>query len=266
MPTPEELYDQQMLSGDNLPTNIYMQKPPPTPQKQTPKPKLKNYQVLLKQSSKLNKKIIEFFKRNLLSLNKSGYTFEWISVDEEEIDFYAEQDIDKFPSIIIDDNVIAGVSNITTTLQNFINPNPNNKGNNNNNNNNNNPNKQVAKKTNTESDLKDYFMNEIDPKGKNADNDDDEHETMQINMHKRAADMLSKRSSMGLENPNNGTAANPEVHEQRTNDKSNIDHTDRNEVTHNANLNTTNLIKKNAVTEDDKMEAAFWSNMEESDY
>lgn len=257
MPTPEELYDQQMLSGDNLPTNIYMQKPPPQ-QMQVSKPKFINCQVLLKQSSKLNKKIIEFFKRNLLNLNKSGYMFEWISVDEEEVDFYAEQDIDKFPSIIIDDNVIAGVSNITSTLQNFIKPN--------NHQNNQNNQKQVTKKSNTESDLKDYFMNEIDPKGKNADNDDDENETMQINMHKRAADMLSKRSSMGLENPNAGTSANPEVHDQRSNDKSNIDHTNRNEVTNNPNLNTTNLIKKNPVSEDDKMEAAFWGNMEESEY
>jgi hypothetical protein len=260
MSTPEELYDQQMLSGDNIPTNIYMQKPPQPsqPSRQIQKPKFNNCQVLLKQSSKLNKKIIDFFKRNLVELNRSGYIFEWILVNEEEIDFYAEQDIDKFPSIVIDNDVIAGISNITSTLKNFIKPKHN---------------VQVRQvnnlppKVNTESDLKDFFMNEI----KQDDNDEDEDETQQTNMHKKAADMMSQRHSMGLENPNSGTAANPEVHDQRNANKNNNtndhnDHNTRNEVTSSGDLNTTNFIKKTGVKDDDDMMAAFWENQVESEY
>jgi len=252
MSTPEELYDQQMLSGDNIPTNIYMQKPPPT---QVQKPKFNNCQVLMKQSSKLNKKIIDFFKRNLVELNRSSYIFEWISVNEEEVDFYAEQDIDKFPSIVINNKVTAGISNITSTLKNIIKPN-----------NSQQPDRQTGNsnpKVNTESDLKDYFMNEIQP----GNDDEDEDDTQQANMHKKASELMSKRHSMGLENPSiGGTSSNPEVHDQRNNSRNNnsnnnnIDHTSRNEVTTNENLNTTNLIKKTGVKDDDDMEAAFWEN------
>ena len=256
MSTQEEIYEQQLLSGDNLPNNIYMQKPTQRqPQRQAQKSKFKNYQVLLKQSSKLNKKVIEFFKRNLVDLNRAGYVFEWISVNEDEVDFYAEQDIDKFPSLVTDDDtVIAGVSDITSTLKNFIKPTDNVPQNRRANN--------TAVKSNPESDIKDYMMNEIN----DGNDEDDENETQQTNMHKRAAEMMSKRSSMGLENPNGETASDPETHKQRNANNANNDHSDRNEVTQTDNLNATNLIKKTGVKDDDDMMEAFWGNLEESEY
>lgn len=245
MPIPEEIYDQQMLNGDNLPTNIYMQTP--APQKQS-KISFNNCQVLLKQSSKLNKKIIEFFKLNLTELNKSGYVFEWISVNEEEIEFYTEQDIDKFPSIVIDNNVVSGISSIISILKGFINKKPQNKQ----------VNKQKKPIINNESDIKEFLMNEIN---KN-DDEEDEVETQQTNMHKRATEMMSKRSSMGLENPNGSSEDNSEeynnINKPNNSNQSNND----NVITSDSTLNTVNLIKKTGVKDDDDMLDAFWGNQE----
>jgi len=281
MKSPEELFDQQILSDSAADYNPYTPAKPPQnpysrPQKQPQQVQQMQAQqqiqrrnikcqILLKQLSKLNKKLIEFFKRNLTMLNSKGLEFEWISVDDDELEHYEDQNIDKFPTLVMGPNMISGVTNIKNKLleitssgrlDNIQDPrfDPRNDPRNNTRNAID-SNKQASLKINNEESMRDYFMNELDMPG--DDNGDEENVSNTISQ--RASAMNQARKNMG-QHTTSSSAANPEVHEngeKRYEPKKNTNNIDS--------LNTVDIIKNNKNLQDDDMMDKYWANQEETE-
>jgi len=270
MKSPEELFDQQILSDSSADYNPYTPTKQPQKQPQPAQPvqqmqtshqmQRRNIkcQILLKQLSKLNKKLIEFFKRNLAMLNSKGLEFEWISVDDDELEHYEDQNINKFPTLVMGPNMISGVTNIKNKLleitssgrldsiqdpRNDPRKDPRN---------NLDSNKQASLKINNDESMRDYFMNELDMPG--DDNGDEENVSNTISQ--RASAMNQARKNMG-QHTASSSAANPEVHEngeKRYEHKKNTD-----------SLNTVDIIKNNKNLQDDDMMDKYWANQEETE-
>lgn len=307
--SPEDLYDQQILDEDISYSNNYVNEFtgvngrgfPNKAQKANKAQNNRNTQqkdisnmikcrILLKQNSKLNDKLLNYFHKNLGELNHCGIIFEWIVVYEEEVEFYEEQDIDKFPTMVLNGKNIAGMSGIIKQLNNIIdgpvNANGRKSG------------RNGAQKKNSRSsskadngDIKDYLMSQL------RDDDGDEEESDGgFDVSKRMAAMNRARKTAGLHVGSSGTS-NPEVHDRRRprqkrvtfhNNDSDEDRTiqsnnrrqgGRPQVTnggrnqHNnyddeqvLSTNTMDLIKNmgDDTVEQDMMEK-FWDNMEETD-
>jgi hypothetical protein len=270
--SPEEQYHQDIYNEENDNTNIYIPKTPtvsnaptvtpippsmPAPQEK----KLIVAQVLMKQMSKLNEKIINYFKDNLSELNANSYVFEWIAVHDEEIDYYEEQGIEKFPILIIDDVNITGVSNILKYLDSIIGSDiiaqsppqrpatqPLAK-----------PTAQTKKETDEE--MHEFLLQEL--KSNDADKEEDEQDSFSNNISQRFSEMRNARKAGGMEKSNNEdadifkktmpTLAKPS--------KSGSPSTPTDKIS----LNTVDLIKKTSKSggEDDMMRK-FWENQEET--
>jgi hypothetical protein len=259
---PEDMYDQSLMVDERIQPNGYFVQPKKpviqqrtsqSPQQQY-KPQIKRCRMLMKKNSKLNNKIISFFKTNIHVLNSKGFVFEWIPVYEEEIEFYEDQQITKFPTLVINIGNIVGVSNIISKLQEFIAWNPSqNQNQNQSQNQSRNQNSQIKKETDEE--VHDYFMNEMNKDDRN----DDEDEDGDGDRSKRTAAMLTSRQSMGLPTGSSSTG-NPEVHET-VNKKT--PPSQQRKVVHSTNTADIAKSMSNGSKEDDMM-AAFWDNQEET--
>lgn len=280
--SPEDLYDKQIFDTDTGVSNNSYASPPIqriSGHKPRAKTSLKKCKILLKDESKLNKKLIDFFKRRLLHLNSIGYVFEWIAVYEDELEFYEEQDITKFPMMLCNDEQIPGINNIIKVLsgdgesiQKPVRSVTSRK-------------QSAIAKVNNADDLKDYFMGEMN----NDDQEVDENEGTSTDFSKRMAEMNRSRKNAGL-HTTSSSKSNPEVHEnQNTNQRGvanqraaprhppripnrapsrvsfqdNEDDNDHCETQ--LSTNTVDLIKSHGTGDDadDSMMEAFWSRMED---
>lgn len=127
MPNPEDLFAANLLDESYEQENIYSNKTKNNKENKSNKslngPNLNDFRqckVLLKEKSKLNSKILKYFKKNITDLNNNKLYFEWIAVYEEEEEYYEEQGIDKFPSMIVGNSTITGVTNIIKSLENIL--------------------------------------------------------------------------------------------------------------------------------------------------
>lgn len=285
--SPEDAYHQSLFDDTSVPENLYIPKKqseirqapnqqrhqaakqqhvlPPPPQEE---PECK---ILLKKGSKLNKKLIEFFKTHLEFLNHNGFLFEWIAVYEDEIDFYEEQGIDKFPALIADNNNIYGVKNIMDSISQIISKI------NEVNYQNNQQSKQSQRSTpakkydNMEEgeELNDYMMNML--KSQDKEGDDDDADSAANNLHKRTMAMTKARSDGGLHTVNNdGPADKPEedIFGRKTNaNKARVNRASRPiaqrpEAAGTSVMDILKVTKRNDP--DDDLMTKFYENMEET--
>ncbi len=174
--------------------------------------KMSNVQVLiLNNPSKINKKLFNFFANNIDTFNQNGIIFEWIIVYEDEMEQYEEQEITEFPVIITDNDHIVGVDMIIDYLSGLVSDTelktePNypsrhrskNKGKKKLNNN---------KLSNDDSDIRNYFLKELD----NKEEDDDEDDIFANTVTQRVAMMNKARQKNGQPTIK---MSNPEIHER----------------------------------------------------
>lgn len=197
--SPEDMFHQKLFDEDADAENLYMPKPGKKLQKAQPvQIQFQDCQILLRDESQLNKKVIDFFKNNLRDLNNNKLMFEWIIVYEEEMELYEDQGIEKFPVMIIEDTHITGVNNIIKALKSIL-----------------------VKETNTcapnyinrekGEELKDYFMDELNSQGNDNNNEDDDD--FSSNLSQRMATMNTNRQNNGLHTISNmvDSAAEPET-------------------------------------------------------
>lgn len=264
--SPEDIFNDQFNLDEDIQDNIYMQRAKANAQVNQSQQLQQvqeyiTYKILLKHDSKLNKKLIDFFKENLYELNTAGCKFEWIPVFDDEIEFYEEQDIYKFPVLILNEtNNVIGVTNIIKRLNTvFGEPEPM-------------QHRPAQKATNNQSksnpsfiqndeDLKEYLMNEIQPKGR--DDDDDESDDVNKDISQRMASMFNQRKQMHQETPDMGDKV------QNRNKKSvGFAPSSGNSQTTRANpasTNTMDIIKNNSKTLDDDVMEKYWANQEETE-
>lgn len=263
---PEDMFDQSLMVDETQQTNGYLASRPNQRQqnqnqqqnqsqhqrhqqqirKRAP---LKRCRVLLKQHSKLNKRIIEYFKENIQILNSKGFSFEWIPVYEEEMEFYEEQNITKFPVLIINVGNIVGVSNIISKLHEFCTFDISAR---------NAPEQFINKeiKRDASEDVRDYFMSEMNRDDKAGDDEND----VSNDLSKRASEMLTNRKSMG-QHTISTSSGNPEVHET-----SNKRAPPQQKNNNPASTSTVDIVKSlTDGSKEDEMMAAFWENQETTD-
>lgn len=272
--SPEEQYHQDIYNEENDNTNVYIPKAstslspadstpiPPPLVPASPKKKLTIAQVLMKQTSKLNEKIINYFKDNLSELNANNYVFEWIAVHDEEIDYYEEQGIEKFPNLIIDGINITGVSNILKYLDGIVNTDANTQM----------PlsklqppikpplaNPIAQTKKETAEEMHDFLLQEL--KSHDVDKDEDEQDAFSNNISQRFSEMRNARKAGGMEKSNDDTDVFNKTSTPPTLSKSPKSAAPPNKLS----LSTVDLIKKTSKTggEDDMMRK-FWENQEET--
>ena len=197
--------------------------------------------VLMKQMSKLNEKIVNYFKKNLLDLNASNFVFEWIAVYEEEMEYYEEQGLEKFPVLIVDNINITGVSNIFRYLNDIIESN-----------------RTVRKVKKSESidievdEMHDFLLNEL--KSNDNDKETDEQEVFSNSIQHRVSAMHSARKAGGME-----------IKEDDDIFVKNSPAPKLNNSADQASLKTTDIAKRisKGSGEDDMMDK-YWANQEET--
>jgi glutaredoxin len=215
---------------------------------------VKKYKILLKQNSQLNKKIINYFKQNLSELNSKRVVFEWLAVYEEEEDYYEEQGIDKFPTLIINNNNISGVSNIITTLNDFINSSKN-------------PiqpskQKKVTFNTENEDEMHDFLLNEL--KSNESNKDEDDRDNISSTISQRAAEMSKARTNGGKKRVISNSDESDDIFLKTDIKISPVKNT--NSDSNAKPLTTSELIKQTTKGNDeDKMMSKFWENQEETE-
>jgi hypothetical protein len=194
----EDLFEQQMLGNYNQESEqvykVYNKQP-------AQKKQFDQCKIMLKEESTLNKKIINYFMHNLRKLNARDLMFEWIIVYEDEVEFYEEQDITKFPTAIYKDSQITGVSRIIDFLEEFLEDDT--------------PviksTKKVSKISN-DSDVRDYLYNAI--KDSDGDSSDDSGDgDLSKDLSRKFAEMTNARKNVGMHIGMNGSS-NPEIHEK----------------------------------------------------
>ncbi len=250
--SPEEQYHQDIYNEENADTNIYMPKYPDKPVKESvPTKKLTVGRVLMKQMSKLNEKIINYFKDNLADLNANDFIFEWIAIHDEEIEYYEEQGIEKFPVLIVNDINITGVSNIlkyldaiklngskkATTLTKS----------------------RTAVKKETDEEMHDFLLQEL---SNDKDDDDDDDDSFSNNMSRRISEMSEARQANGMAKSND--EENDEDIFSKTSSLPTLaksKEVSTSSSTNKSSLNTVDLIKKTSKGggEDDMM-LKFYQN------
>lgn len=260
--SPEEQYHQNISNNENeedvyaQSTNKIMPVPMSIPRPAPEKKQYVKYKVLLKQGSQLNKKIINYFKQNLSILNQSLCVFEWIAVYDEEIEYYDEQGIDKFPALILGNNNTMGITNIIQTLDNVT--------------------KTIKTistvqrkgpqtKKETEEEMHEFLLREL--KSKDADKEDDEQDSISNTISQRVSTMNKSRADNGLHAMGkSSTIAESDSDEdifvktpalapqlKKTNASAKL-------------LTTSELIKATTKGDDeDKMMSQFWQNQEETE-
>lgn len=280
---PEDIFNEQLMVDDTITNNIYLpnnQMPPNKRMSQNDashqkSASLTQCRILLKKSSKLNKKLMGFFEDALYDLNNAGLKFDWIPVYEDEIEQYEEQDISKFPTLVIENTNIFGVSNIIDRLTYILNtydtpqsdPHSNNR--------------NVGYPTNrtrtadaptnrskpmvvqTDEDMKDFFMAELRPGTKNEPaNEEDDDDDFSKHVSQRMASMYQQRKQMGQDTPNSDNAED-QMHNRRTGRETpqpNASKTVQNKAPANS-TKTMDIIKNNRSLDDDFMNK-YWENQE----
>src|SRR6187402_3417686 len=117
--SPEEMYYNQLRDTANAGScNVYDSNyNKPLAQSLTKSQVFMEYKLLLKHESKLNRELINFFKKNLKNLNKRGLIFDWIIVYNDELEIYADEGISKFPMMITENSdKIIGITKIIQAL------------------------------------------------------------------------------------------------------------------------------------------------------
>lgn len=272
--SPEDTFHKNLISENETTENLYMPKRIAKPNNTNTKQIMHNLddtsnftkcKILLKDASKLNKTIIDFFKENLQVLNMSKFMFEWIPVYKEEVEFYDEQGIDKFPVMIINnDNHITGISNILDILENIVNKNQNILQNN----------KQEYKPKRQEpsEELKDYFMDELNAKGNDDDDDDDDNDkSFSKTVQDRLRNMNSARKKGGLHTLDSTSESVDNSNKDvfgKSQKKSN--HTNQSSITTNkstiGSIDPIDIIKQiSTKSGEDDMMNKYWENQEETE-
>jgi glutaredoxin len=190
---PEDIYHNQLLSQTKDDYRI-----PEMPTRQMRKQPIKrvytDVKIFLKDESKLTERLIDYFDRYLTQLNKQGFKFEWIIVTDNEEEFYEDENITKFPTLLVNDENISGVSAIIKTLMNMIKfgadaqvPSTSVR-----------PPQQAVKSAVEQNDetVRDYFLNSIH----DEDNDDDLDEGTKFanDISSRIANMQESRKNGGM--------------------------------------------------------------------
>ncbi len=283
--SPEDMFHQQMFEMSNSNGDYSMPamtRPPIQPLQSAAMPSkrivsnkvnIATYKVLLKNPSKFNKKLIDYFIKNIHKFNRKYIKFEWIPVFPDEMEYYEEQNITKFPTLIIDENNnIEGTNEIIKKLNVVLNADLS---------------KQSSKSTAAKSsanggagvagvarndgDMKNYFMNAL----KDNTEDEDEVDTFRQDLNKKAADMMRVRESYnktrksGGDNDNNGGNMNQEVYEQQPQKKSVTFDLGENDH-HNQPTVSTNVVdilknSKSSNSQDDEMMMKFFENQEDTE-
>jgi glutaredoxin len=195
---PEDEYHRQLLDQTKDDYRIQETQIRQMPQKrQVVKRIFTDVKILLKDESKLTERLVDYFDKNLLQLNLQGFKFEWVVVTDDEEELYEDEGITKFPTLLINDENISGVSSIIKTLMNMIKfgadakeplqmqslrSQPS----------------QAADvvKQNDES-IRDYFLNSITDTAEN-DEDLDEGTKFANDISSRMADMQENRKKVGM--------------------------------------------------------------------
>lgn len=250
----EDQFEKSLLEND---LNPYGSATNPNSKTSTNIRKMKNCEILLiNKPSQLNKKLIKFFNENLNFLNQNGLVFDWIVVFKSEIELYKEQNINKFPVLIVKNQHITGIDSIINFLLDNVESNR--------------P-QRVNKKNisiQNDDDLKDFYMNELT--GDNNGDNIDETDNFSNSISQRVAEMNKNREKHGL-HPSS-TKSNPEIHE--ANNNHNKTSTPRKAVeapilrqNNIADTSVMSSVKKSTTTNnaDDDMMEKFWENMEETE-
>ena len=256
--SPEEMYYNQLRDTANAGScNVYDSNYNKPLAQSLIKPQvLMEYKLLLKNESKLNKELINFFKKNLQNLNKNGLIFDWIIVYNDELEIYADEGISKFPMMITENSdKIIGKTKIIQTLVSAVH-------------NNNNPTKTTnkskkknpAKSVQSADDMKGYMMNELN---RNDDTEVDDNEVATNDLTRRASIMNEARRNNRM---HVGNASSPEIYDNRK--SKSVTFADDNDIEENtsrvspndAELSVSELMRKNMKTDDDRLMANFWEN------
>jgi len=191
---PEDEYHNQLLSQTK--DDYRLPEMPIRKKLEVIKQALTDVKILLKDESKLTEKLVDYFDKYLLHLNKQGFKFEWVVVTDEEEELYGDEGIEKFPTLLINDENISGVSAIIKTLMNMMKfgadakepamqprarPQPA---------------ATEVLKQNDES-IRDYFLNSINNTAEN-DEDLDEGTKFANDISNRTAEMIESRKRVGM--------------------------------------------------------------------
>lgn len=256
--SPEEQYHQNIINDDKIEEDYTTKtKPVPMsiPRQAAQKKSYIKYKILMKQNSQLNKKIINYFKQNLLILNKNLFVFEWIAVYDEELEHYEEQSIDKFPALV-GRSIVMGVSNIIQALDTLINVNQ--------------PVKRISpqSKKETDEEMHDFLLNEL--KSKDAEKDDDDQDNISNTISQRVSSMNKSRADNGLHAMGKpGAVAESDSDDDiftKTPTLSMAKKTPLKTAAPTKALTTSELIQATTKGDDeDKMMSQFWQNQEETE-
>lgn len=191
------------------------------------------YTVLItNRTSLLNKKLIKYFHKNLTPLNKKGICFEWISVHNDEMEYYEDQGITKFPTMVVDSKNITGVTGIISFLDKVLT-------------------RSVKKQSDS---IHEYMVSAINEK--DDDDDEDDYNSFSKNIHTKMAEMQAKRKSRIEENNEEVSSSAIETFKDPVKEKKLSEDVS----------NPVDLIKSGKKNNpDDELLEKFWSNMEATD-
>lgn len=161
--------------------------------------------LMLNIPSQLNNRLLKFFSKKLDELNRIGIMFDWIAVDEDEEDYYSDQNITEFPTMIIKrkptDEQIVGAGAIIDYLLDWLETGKT-------------PSNPIQKKEREpvlsvpSTDLHEYYMSTM---GTNDDDEPDDQEKFRNTVLQRMNEMNEARSKSGQ---HAAKMTNPEMHEK----------------------------------------------------
>lgn len=249
--SPEEQYHQNIFDNDKN-EDVYEKKQNKS-QPIRSNIKYTRCKILMKQNSQLNKKVINYCKENLFVLNKNNIIFEWIAVYEEEIEYYEEQGIEKFPVLIINNDNITGVTNIIKSLdsimESLIQTNKKNQ-----------KESKPQSKKETDEEMHDFLLREL--QSKNADKDDDDQDSLSTTINQRVSSMNQLRKDNGQHSMKNSKLVGKSKQQE---DEDEDDEPVFLKSVPKQPLTTSELIKATTKGDDeDKMMSQFWQNQEET--
>jgi len=211
--------------------------------------------LISNRNTKYNKKLLHFFNSNLESMNNQNIFFNWIIVYDDELQYYKEQNINNFPTLLLNERIIEGTDNVINTLKNIFNGSVNQS----------NINRRENNNAQGGADLRSYFLNELNGKEEDdGDDEDDNNNAFVKSISKRVANMNDARKISGQHSIKN---INPEIHEQNAKKTKHIYNNikEDNNVGDN-NLKTSDILRsQNTGSVDDELMLKFWENLEETD-
>lgn len=193
--------------------------------------------------SHLNKKLIKFFKINLLNLNKASMIFDFEVANPEDIDKYVSMGIKNYPVLIHKNTSVTGVEKIITYLKQIVQKHNN----------------RILNKTESEK-LDDFWKHtlgkvEVDESGKLKPDDDDEDDD--------AGADLQHKIQKAFEARNNSTATTPaSLNKGRSRGQTQL--TRNNNLDESPSQTLKNMKSKGLGSMDDELMAKFFENQEET--